>query len=144
MEGSKSPKIIKLETDYLVIGSGAMGMAFVDEMLIGSSKHGNNQNTEFIIIDKHAKPGGHWNDAYQFVTLHQPAAFYGVNSKFLGEGINQFKSLKLCLHYQVACANHTVEYLFKFSTLWLLGNQFAPNSKIFSIQNININLINPT
>ena len=88
MEGSKSPKIIKLETDYLVIGSGAMGMAFVDEMLIGSSNYGNNQNTEFIIIDKHAKPGGHWNDAYQFVTLHQPAAFYGVNSKFLGEGIN--------------------------------------------------------
>ena len=95
MEGSKSPKIIKLETDYLVIGSGAMGMAFVDEMLIGSSNYGNNQNTEFIIIDKHAKPGGHWNDAYQFVTLHQPAAFYGVNSKFLGEGIN--KSLKIML-----------------------------------------------
>ena len=81
------PKIKKLETDYLVIGSGAMGMAFVDEMLFGSSKYGNNQNTKFIIIDKHAKPGGHWNDAYQFVTLHQPAAFYGVNSKQLGDGI---------------------------------------------------------
>ena len=88
MEGKIIPKIKKLETDYLVIGSGAMGMAFVDEMLFGSSKYGNNQNTEFIIIDKHAKPGGHWNDAYQFVTLHQPAAFYGVNSKHLGEGIN--------------------------------------------------------
>ena len=77
---------LKLETDYLIIGSGAMGMAFVDEMLHGSAKHGKNQNTEFIIIDKHAKPGGHWNDAYQFVTLHQPAAYYGVNSKILGEG----------------------------------------------------------
>ena len=87
MEGKIIPKIKKLETDYLVIGSGAMGMAFVDEMLFGSSKYGNNQNTEFIIIDKHAKPGGHWNDAYQFVTLHQPAAFYGVNSKQLGDGI---------------------------------------------------------
>ena len=95
MEGSKSPKIIKLETDYLVIGSGAMGMAFVDEMLIGSSNYGNNQNTEFIIIDKHAKPGGHWNDAYQFVTLHQPAAYYGVNSKILGEGTYNL-TLQLC------------------------------------------------
>ena len=88
MEGKIIPKIKKLETDYLVIGSGAMGMAFVDEMLFGSSKYGNNQNTEFIIIDKHAKPGGHWNDAYQFVTLHQPAAYYGVNSKILGDGMN--------------------------------------------------------
>ena len=27
------------------------------------------------------RPGGHWNDAYPFVRLHQPAAFYGVNSR---------------------------------------------------------------
>ena len=50
--------MIKLETDYLVIGSGAMGMAFVDEMLYGSFSHGNNQLIEFILVDKHAKPGG--------------------------------------------------------------------------------------
>ena len=25
--------------------------------------------------------GGHWNDAYDFVRLHQPAALYGVNSR---------------------------------------------------------------
>ena len=34
------------------------GMAFVDEMVNRSFNCGNNQNTEFIIIDKHAKPGG--------------------------------------------------------------------------------------
>ena len=79
-------KTIHLETDYLVVGGGAMCMAFVDEILNGSRNFGNNQNTEFIIVDKHAKPGGHWNDAYQFVTLHQPASYYGVNSKKLGEG----------------------------------------------------------
>ena len=60
---------------------------------------GNNQKTEFIIVDKHAKPGGHWNDAYQFVTLHQPAAFYGVNSKVLGEGGNDLVSKSQILSY---------------------------------------------
>ena len=61
---AENSKTIKLETDYLIVGGGAMGMAFVDEMLNRSFNCGNNQNTEFIIIDKHAKPGGHWNDAY--------------------------------------------------------------------------------
>ena len=37
-------------------------------------------------MDRRAKPGGHWNDAYDFVRLHQPAAFYGVNSLKLGSG----------------------------------------------------------
>ena len=37
-------------------------------------------------MDKNAKPGGHWNFAYQFIKLHQPAQYYGVNSKDLGEG----------------------------------------------------------
>ncbi len=69
-----------LEADYLVIGAGAMGMAFVDEILTQSS-------TDLVIlVDRHAKTGGHWNDAYSFVSLHQPAAFYGVNSEKLGSG----------------------------------------------------------
>ena len=67
----------QLETDYLVIGSGAMGMAFCDELIAGT-------NASIIIVDKHHQPGGHWNDAYPFVRLHQPSAFYGVNSKKLG------------------------------------------------------------
>ena len=37
-----------------------------------------------IIVDRHHAPGGHWNDAYPFVRLHQPAAFYGVGSRPLG------------------------------------------------------------
>ena len=94
-----SKSVIKLKTDYLVVGCGAMGIAFVDEILNASSKYGNNQNTEFIIIDKHSKPGGHWNDAYQFVTLHQPAAYYGVNSKYLGEGGHDLVSKSQILAY---------------------------------------------
>ncbi len=69
-----------LNTDYLVIGAGAMGLAFIDEIMT------QNSSARFIVVDRRAKPGGHWNDAYPFVSLHQPAAFYGVNSEKLGSG----------------------------------------------------------
>lgn len=62
-----------LTTDYLIIGAGASGMAFADTLLAETDAH-------ITIVDRHAKPGGHWNDAYSFVTLHQPSSFYGVNS----------------------------------------------------------------
>ena len=41
---------------------------------------------QVVLVDRRAKPGGHWNDAYDFVRLHQPAALYGVNSLQLGSG----------------------------------------------------------
>ena len=66
-----------METDYLIVGSGAVGMAFADTLLDESDAH-------ITIVDRRAKPGGHWNDAYSFVTLHQPSAYYGVNSTELG------------------------------------------------------------
>ncbi|MEQ1684535.1 MAG: NAD(P)-binding protein [Burkholderiaceae bacterium] len=66
-----------IETDYLVIGAGAAGLAFTDTLLDESDAH-------VTIVDRRGKPGGHWNDAYSFVTLHQPSAFYGVNSMELG------------------------------------------------------------
>ncbi|BDI61998.1 NAD(P)-binding protein [Qipengyuania nanhaisediminis] len=61
-------------TDYLVIGAGAVGLAFVDTLL------DKDPDCHITILDKHARPGGHWNDAYSFVALHQPSATYGVNS----------------------------------------------------------------
>ena len=66
-----------LQTDYLVKGCGATAMAFVDVMLKETDAH-------FILVDKRAAPGGHWNDAYPFVRLHQPSACYGVASRALG------------------------------------------------------------
>ena len=66
-----------MNTDYLIIGSGAVGMAFADTLLDESDAH-------ITIVDRHAAPGGHWNDAYSFVALHQPSAYYGVNSTELG------------------------------------------------------------
>lgn len=68
-----------LKADYVVIGAGAMGMAFVDTLLTET-------DYDVIIVDAHDKPGGHWNDAYPYVTLHQPSAYYGVSSKELSKG----------------------------------------------------------
>lgn len=67
----------RIETDYLVIGGGTVGLAFADTLLAETDAH-------ITLVDRHGKPGGHWNDAYSFVTLHQPSAFYGVNSMELG------------------------------------------------------------
>jgi hypothetical protein len=39
-----------------------------------------------VIVDRRDQPGGHWNDAYPFVRLHQPASYYGVDSAPLGSG----------------------------------------------------------
>ena len=67
----------KLNTDYLIIGSGAVGMAFADTLF-------HETDATMVIVDRHHGPGGHWNDAYPFVRLHQPSAYYGVNSRKLG------------------------------------------------------------
>ena len=67
------------ETDYLIVGSGAVGMAFADTLLTET-------DANIVIVDRFHKPGGHWNVAYPFVTLHQPSAFYGVSSRELSKG----------------------------------------------------------
>jgi hypothetical protein len=66
-----------LEADYLVIGCGATGMAFTDSLIAES-------DARVVMVDRRPAPGGHWNDVYPFVRLHQPSAYYGVNSRPLG------------------------------------------------------------
>jgi hypothetical protein len=66
-----------IEADYLVVGAGAMGMAFVDTLLTETA-------ATVVLVDAGAQPGGHWTSAYPFVRLHQPSAYYGVNSRPLG------------------------------------------------------------
>jgi hypothetical protein len=68
----------EIETDYLVVGAGATGMAFADALVAGS-------DAEVVLVDRRHRPGGHWLDAYPFVRLHQPSAYYGVNSRVLGQ-----------------------------------------------------------
>ena len=69
--------IQSLETDYLVVGCGAAGMAFADALITDS-------DAKVLMVDRRHAPGGHWHDAYPFVRLHQPSAYYGVNSLPLG------------------------------------------------------------
>ncbi|MEM9465089.1 MAG: hypothetical protein AAGA90_06935 [Actinomycetota bacterium] len=69
----------EIETDHLVIGAGASGLAFVDSLVTADDE------VEVVVADRRHAPGGHWVDAYPFVRLHQPSAFYGVNSLPLGE-----------------------------------------------------------
>ena len=54
-----------LETDYLVIGSGAMGMAFTDTLLTET-------DASVMLVDRHHRAGGHWNNAYPFLISDVP------------------------------------------------------------------------
>lgn len=67
----------EIQTDYLVVGAGAAGMAFTDSLL-------DHSKATVTIVDRRHAPGGHWLDAYPYVRLHQPSAFYGVSSVPLG------------------------------------------------------------
>jgi hypothetical protein len=68
-----------IEADYLVVGAGAMGMAFTDAL----SDHA---DVRVALVDRRHSVSGHWLEAYPFVRLHQPSAFYGVASNLLGGG----------------------------------------------------------
>src|SRR5262245_52072374 len=56
-----------IEADYLVIGAAATAMAFVDTLLRETA------DATVVMVDRGHHPGGHWNDAYPFVRLHQPS-----------------------------------------------------------------------
>ena len=66
-----------IDADYLVVGAGAMGLAFTDTLVAES-------DATVVVVDRNDRPGGHWTTAYPFVRLHQPSAYYGVNSRNLG------------------------------------------------------------
>jgi hypothetical protein len=67
-----------MKVDYLIVGAGATGMAFLDVIL-------SETDATVAIVDRRDAPGGHWNDAYPFVRLHQSSCFYGVSSRDLGK-----------------------------------------------------------
>jgi NAD(P)-binding Rossmann-like domain len=93
-----------IETDYLVVGAGATGMAFVDALIAAC-------DADVVMVDRRHGPGGHWNDAYPFVRLHGPSALYGVNSRRLGtDAVDQHgpnagyypraTAAEICAYYQ--------------------------------------------
>ena len=67
----------KLVCDYLIVGSGAAPLAFLDTLLTELP------DKKVIMVDKKSRPGGHWVDDYDFVKLHQPSIVYGISSKQL-------------------------------------------------------------
>ena len=66
-----------IETDYLIVGAGACGLAFADSLL-------SEADVDMVLVDRRSHPGGHWRDVYPFVQLHAASAYYGVNSMPLG------------------------------------------------------------
>jgi hypothetical protein len=68
-----------IEADYLVVGAGAMGMAFTDTLI-------DHADVRVALVERRHSVSGHWLEAYPFVRLHQASAFYGVASALLGGG----------------------------------------------------------
>lgn len=106
-----------LEADYLVVGAGAMGMAFTDSLVTETS-------ASVIMVDRHHRPGGHWNDAYPFVRLHQPSSFYGVNSRELGSGTIDQQGWNEGL-YELASASEVCSYFDQ-----VMQQQFLPDGRV--------------
>jgi hypothetical protein len=99
-----------LEADYVIVGAGAVGMAMADTLAAETS-------ARIVLVDRRARPGGHWNDAYPFVRLHGPSAIYGVNSMPLGNGqidetglnagLNELASgAEICAYYERVMHEH--------------------------------------
>jgi hypothetical protein len=106
-----------LTTDYLIIGSGAAGMSFADQLLTET-------DANIVIVDRHHMPGGHWNDAYSFVRLHAPSAFYGVGSRQLGSNRIDVSGLNRG-YYELASGAEIVSYFDK-----LMQERFLPSGRV--------------
>ena len=107
----------RLEADYLVVGSGAMGMAFADVLVTET-------DATVVIVDRRHQPGGHWNDAYPFVRLHQPSAFYGVNSLRLGNNTIDAQGWNQGL-YELATNSEVCAYFDH-----VMQRQFLPSGRV--------------
>lgn len=106
-----------IEVDYVVAGAGGVGMAFVDEIITHS-------DATVAVIDRKHRPGGHWNDAYPFVRLHQTSTCYGVNSTEMGgHSIDQVGLNKGC--YELASGSEVVAY---FDTV--MRKRFLPSGRV--------------
>lgn len=106
-----------ITVDYLVIGAGAMGMAFTDTLLTDTK-------ATVAIVDRYAQPGGHWLVAYPFVRLHQPSKFYGVNSQELGENTIDKTGWNKGL-FELATSNEVLAYYSK-----VMNRTFLPSGRV--------------
>src|ERR1700761_5255986 len=106
-----------INADYLIVGAGGTGMAFADTLLTET-------NATLAIVDRHHRSGGHWNDAYPFVRLHQPSSFYGVSSRPLGSGAKDRVGFNKGF-YELASGPEVVSYFDQ-----VMRQRFLPSGRV--------------
>ncbi|QIK74785.1 NAD(P)-binding protein [Nocardioides piscis] len=112
----------RLDVDYLVVGAGAMGMAFTDALI-------DHSDARVLLVDRRHGAGGHWLEAYPFVRLHQASAFYGVASTLLGGGALQESGPEQGLQERAAQGEITSYYARMLDRMLQSGQvEFAANS----------------
>ena len=105
---------VEVDVDYVVVGAGAMGMAFADALV-------HNSDATVAIVDRRVSAGGHWLDAYPFVRLHQASSFYGVASTLLGAGRIQATGPEAGLHERATAPEIAVYYARVMAALLATG-----------------------
>lgn len=112
-----------IEADYLVVGAGAMGMAFTDAVT-------DHADVRVALVDRRHSVSGHWLEAYPFVRLHQASAFYGVASTLLGGGQLQQRGPEKGLQERASRSEICVYYARMLDRMVDSGKvEFFPNSE---------------
>lgn len=111
-----------LDADYLVVGAGAIGMAFTDALV-------DHSDARVVMVDRRYGVGGHWLEAYPFVQLHQSSCFYGVASTMLGGGKLQVTGPEAGLQERATQPEITAYYVQALKRLRETGRvEFIPAS----------------
>ncbi|MDQ4113355.1 MAG: NAD(P)/FAD-dependent oxidoreductase [Actinomycetota bacterium] len=112
-----------VDVDYLVVGAGAMGMAFTDALI-------EHADVRVALVDRRHGVSGHWLEAYPFVRLHQASAFYGVPSTLLGGGQLQQHGPEKGLQERATQAEICAYYARILERMVESGKvEFSPNSE---------------
>ncbi len=116
-------RTVLVQADYLVVGAGAAGMAFVDSLI-------HNADVRVVLLDRRHSAGGHWLDAYPFVRLHQASEFYGVVSTPLGKGERQADGPEAGMSQRAAAPDIVAYYARVLESMVTSGKvTFHPNSE---------------
>ena len=116
-------RTVLVQADYLVVGAGAAGMAFVDSLI-------HNADVHVALLDRRHSAGGHWLDAYPFVRLHQASEFYGVVSTPLGNGERQAAGPEVGMYQRAAAPDIVAYYARVLESMVTSGKvTFHPNSE---------------
>jgi hypothetical protein len=112
-----------VDADYLVVGAGAMGMAFTDALI-------DHADVRVALVDRRHGVSGHWLEAYPFVRLHQASAFYGVPSTLLGGGQLQHRGPETGLQERASQSEICAYYGRMLDRMVESGKvEFFPNSE---------------